>query len=126
MNEETINRVILQYKKKKEKEYNNYHNKNKLDPVYMQKNKERAKAHYDKNKDKRKESYEKNKDLVKARSSYYYYLKNNKLDTFKVKFPHHVEILKKYNIIKGVEDPDLLPPVPEPPPLIEENGEEEV
>ena len=123
MNEETINRVILQYKKKKEKEYNNYHNKNKLDPDYMQKNKDRAKNHYNLNKEKRKESYSQNKDLVKARSSYYYYLKNNKIDTFKSKFPHHVELLRKYNTIKGVEDPLLLPPVPAPP-LVEENGEE--
>lgn len=122
MNEETINRVILQYKKKKEKEYNNYHDKNKLDPDYMQKNKDRAKNHYNLNKDKRKESYSQNKELVKARSSFYYYKKNNKLDTFKEKFPHHVELLIKYNTIKGSPDLLLLSPVPEPP--VEQNGEE--
>ena len=114
MNEAEINRVINQYKKKKEKEYNNYHDKNKLDTDYMQKNKERARNHYNLNKEKRKEWYGQNKDLVKARSSYYYYLKNNKIDTFKVKFPHHVEVLKKYNIIKGSPDPLLLSPVPVP------------
>lgn len=123
MDEETINRVILQYKKKKEKEYNNYHNKNKLDPEYMKKNKERAKLHYDLNKENRKESYKNNKDLVKARSSFYYYKKNNKLDTFKDKFPNHVNTLIKYNIIKGLKDPLLQSPAPEQSPVVQ-NGEE--
>ncbi len=122
MDEEAINRVILQYKKKKEKEYNNYHNKNKLNPEYMQKNKERAKNHYNLNKENRKDSYNNNKELVKARSSFYYYKKNNKLDKFKEKFPHHVETLIKYNIIKGLKDPLLLPPAPVPPAV--QNGEE--
>ncbi len=114
MDEQQINKVIQQYKNKKEKEYNNYHLKNKLDPEYMQKNKDRAKNHYNLNKQKRADTYKKNKDLIKARSSYYYYLKNNKLDIFKDKFPQHVEILKKNNIIKGAVDPLLQPPVPPP------------
>tara|TARA_R110001632_G_scaffold233129_1_gene376959 strand:+ start:6855 stop:7226 length:372 start_codon:yes stop_codon:yes gene_type:complete len=115
MDENQINKVIQQYKNKKEKEYNNYHTKNKLDPEYMQKNKDRARDHYNLNKDKRADTYKKNKDLIKARSSYYYYLKNNKLDTFIDKFPHHVDLLKQCNIIKGSLDPLLQPPVPEPP-----------
>ena len=115
MDENSINRVIMQYKKKKEKEYNNYHNKNKLDPDYMAKNKERAKKHYNLNKDNRKESYNKNKDFIKARSSFYYYKKNNKLDVFKDKYPEHVEVLIKYNTLKGIKDPLLVPPAPVQP-----------
>lgn len=103
MEEQLIKKAIEQYKKKKANEYYNYHNKYKLDPNFMQKNKERAKEHYDKNKDQRKLKYNDNKEFVKARSSYNYYKRNDKLETFKSKFPERVKILKEHaNLVGGV------------------------
>ena len=95
MDEITIQKAIEQYKKKKANEYYNYHNKYKVDESFMQKNKERANKHYHANKDKNKLKYENNKELVKARSSYNYYKRNDKLDTFISKFPDRVKILKE-------------------------------
>jgi guanylate kinase len=67
----------------------------------MQKNKERANKHYHENKDKSKLRYENNKEFVKARSSYNYYKKNDKLDIFKSKFPDRVKILKEHANLAG-------------------------
>jgi IS4 transposase len=102
MDEITIKKAIEQYKKKKANEYFNYHNRYKLDEEYMKKNKERAKEHYDNNKDKSKKRYEDNKELIKARSSYNYYKKIDKLDVFKTKFPERVKIIKENANLVGV------------------------
>ena len=102
MDEEKINHIIQQYKLKKEREYNNYHNINKLNEDYMIKNKERAKAHYELHSDDRKNKYKDNAEFVKARSSYNYYKKNNNLSKFREKFPDKVKLLTDMGIIKGV------------------------
>jgi hypothetical protein len=101
MEEQLIKKAIEQYKKKKANEYFNYHNKYKLSEEFMQKNKERANKHYHENKDKSKLRYENNKEFVKARSSYNYYKKNDKLDVFKSKFPDRVKILKEHANLAG-------------------------
>jgi len=102
MEENQINHIIEQYKKKKDREYNNYHNVYKHSDEYMNKNRERAKIHYNKNIDKRKLSYEQNKELVKARSSYNYYKKINNISKFKEKYPDRVKILNDIGILKGI------------------------
>ena len=102
MNEEKINHIVEQYKKKKEREYNNYHNVNKFNDDYIIKNKERAKAHYDLHSEQRKLKYKETSDFVKARSSYNYYKKTNNLSKFREKFPDKVKILSDMGIIKGV------------------------
>jgi division protein CdvB (Snf7/Vps24/ESCRT-III family) len=56
---------------------------------------------YKKKKDKSKLRYENNKEFVKARSSYNYYKKNDKLDVFKSKFPERVKILKEHANLAG-------------------------
>mgnify|MGYP003678939153 CR=1 FL=1 len=102
MDEEKINHIIEQYKKKKEREYNNYHTVNKLNDDYMVKNKERAKAHYDLHSDDRKIKYKDNSEFIKARSSYNYYKKTNNLSKFIDKFPERVKILTDVGILKGI------------------------
>jgi guanylate kinase len=102
MDEQLIKKAIEQYKKKKANEYYNYHNKYKLDSNFMQKNKERANKHYHENKNKSKQRYEDNKDFIKARSSYNYYKRNDKLETFKSKFPERVKILKEHANLSGL------------------------
>ena len=103
MEETLIKKAIEQYKKKKANEYFNYHQKYKLDESFMQKNKERANKHYHENKEKSKLRYENNKEFVKARSSYNYYKKRDKLDVFILKFPERVKLLKdNSNLLGGV------------------------
>lgn len=102
MDEEKINHIIEQYKLKKEREYNNYHNVYKLNEDYMIKNKERAKAHYELNSDKRKSTYKENSEFVKARSSFNYYKKTNNIAKFKEKFPERVKLLSEVGILKGI------------------------
>ena len=64
------------------------------------KNRERAKAHYHKNKELKKNHYDINKELIKARTSYHYYLKQNRLEEFKEKYPERYDKLVRINYIK--------------------------
>tara|TARA_R110002012_G_scaffold68447_4_gene178034 strand:+ start:377 stop:736 length:360 start_codon:yes stop_codon:yes gene_type:complete len=100
---EQIKKVMEQYKKKRERENKNYHNKLKSDEEWCKGNKERALNHYYKNIDKNKEKYKKDKDFVNSRSMYSYYKRTNKIDVFKDKYPEKVELLKSRGII--IEEP---------------------
>tara|TARA_R110000796_G_scaffold142248_2_gene258777 strand:- start:508 stop:831 length:324 start_codon:yes stop_codon:yes gene_type:complete len=102
MDEEKINHIIQQYKLKKEREYNNYHNVNKLNEDYMIKNKERAKAHYDLHSDDRKLKYKETAEISKAKSSYNYYKKTNNIQKFRDKFPEREKLLTDIGILKGI------------------------
>jgi len=100
MNEESINKIVASYKKKREKEYNNYHDKLKGDPEFRARNRKNAKDNYIKNKDKIKEKYKNNCTECKAKSSYYYYKKNHDVETFKVKQSDKYQLLKEKGFLK--------------------------
>ena len=100
MNEESINKIVESYKKKREKEYKNYHEKLKIDPDFRAKNRENAKNNYIKNKDKIKDKYLNNCDICKAKSSYYYYKKNHDVDKFKLRQKDKYDLLKEKGFIK--------------------------
>ena len=100
MDDESVNKIVASYKKKRDKEYANYHEKLKLDPDFRAKNRQNAKNNYIKNKDKIKERYAENCDLCKARSSYYYYKKHHDMDKFKAKQPKNYELLTEKGLIK--------------------------
>jgi hypothetical protein len=96
---EQIDKILANYKKKRERENKYYHDVSKNNEEYKFKNRERAKAHYDKaGKDMKKEKYESNKQILQIKSLFNYYKKNDKIDVFKEK---HEE---KYNILveKGI------------------------
>jgi hypothetical protein len=96
---EQIDKILANYKKKRERENKYYHEVSKDNEQYKLKNRERAKAHYHKaGKDMKKERYESNKDMMQIKSLFNYYRKIDKIDVFKEK--HQV----KYNILveKGV------------------------
>lgn len=110
MDETEINHIVAMYKKKREREYLNYHTKYKLDETLKEKARLRAKEHYKANSDKNKQLYQDNKDFHKARSSFYYYKKNNKLALFHEKHPDRVEILKSrgFKVEEAIELPKIV------------------
>jgi hypothetical protein len=101
--EEQIQRILTLYKQNKEKNKENYQ-KIKDTEEFKMKNRARAKAHYHKNKELKKNHYEQNKELIKARSSYQYYLKQDRLDEFKEKYPFRYEKLIHSNYIKPASE----------------------
>lgn len=106
--EEEIQRILKLYKQNKEKNKENYQ-KIKDTEEFKIKNRERAKAHYHENKELKKKHYDTNKELIKARSSYQYYLKKNRINEFKEKYPERYEKLVHVKYIKPKVSDAKLP-----------------
>jgi hypothetical protein len=90
--ETQINKILNDYKNRRMRDRIRYETI-KDNTEFKIKNRERAKLHYEQNKDKRKEKYIENNDLMRARNSYYYYKKNDKLDDLKIKYPDRWQLL---------------------------------
>ena len=97
--DDQIKHILNVYKTQREKDKEIYQ-KRKLNPEFMEKNRQRARKHYQNNKDKRKNNYENNKDIQKAKCSYHYYCKKNNIDKFKERFPERYELLDNINYFK--------------------------
>jgi hypothetical protein len=93
--DDQINKIINQYKKTRERERKYYHEVKKTNEDFVNKNRERARNHYETNKEKKKEEYVDKKDFYKCKSLFYYYKRNDKRDVFMEKFPEKVEILNQ-------------------------------
>tara|TARA_R110000796_G_scaffold55656_2_gene129334 strand:- start:5262 stop:5573 length:312 start_codon:yes stop_codon:yes gene_type:complete len=93
-----IEKILNNYKAKKEREFKYYHSVKKTDEQFIMKNRERAKEHYNNNKEEKKEKYESDKEFLKSRSLYNYYKKVDKINKFEEKYPDKVHMLK----IRGV------------------------
>jgi len=99
LTEAQIAKVLIDYKKKRERENKYYHEVKKHDEEFKAKNRERAKNHYHKvGKDMKCNQYQNNKEFVKARSLYNYYNKNNNLEKFKEKHQEKCKILAERGI----------------------------
>jgi len=98
LSDERIKNIINQYERKRQKEKARYELIRNTDE-FKNKNRERARNHYQVNKEKKKEKYDNNKVFMNARSSYYYYKKRDKIDLFKEKYPNKVKTLSENNII---------------------------
>ena len=98
--EEEITKILNQYKKKRDRENKYYHETTKNKEDFVLKNRARAKAHYNLNKDKKKEKYNENKDFIKAKNLYHYYVKKEKVDSFKEKHEDKFNLLKERNLIQ--------------------------
>lgn len=96
--ETQINKILTDYKNRRLRDRMRYETI-KDNEEFKIKNRQRAKLHYEKNKDKRKEKYIENNDLMKARNSYYYYKKKDKLDDLKTKYPERWQLLLDNNYI---------------------------
>ena len=99
LTESQIAKVLIDYKKKRERENKYYHEVSKHDEEFKMKNRERAKNHYHtKGKEMKGNQYQDNKEFVKARSLYNYYKKRDNLDTFKEKHQEKCKILAERGI----------------------------
>tara|TARA_R110002096_G_scaffold76889_2_gene181449 strand:+ start:3220 stop:3522 length:303 start_codon:yes stop_codon:yes gene_type:complete len=96
--DEEVKSIIENYHKKKEYEKARYLIVKDTED-FINKNRSRAKAHYDINKESKRLKYQDNKEVMNAKSSYYYYKKNNKLDKFSEKNKEKYELLKSINFI---------------------------
>lgn len=98
MSEEDIQIILQKYKNKIERDKINYHTKYKFDDDYKAKRLLHSKNHYEKTKEERKEKYKDNSELAKAKSSYYYYKKTNKLNIFMERYPARVQVLSDFGL----------------------------
>tara|TARA_R110000744_G_scaffold236836_1_gene354344 strand:- start:848 stop:1234 length:387 start_codon:yes stop_codon:yes gene_type:complete len=107
--EEEIAILVQRYDRKKEMEYKLYHEQKKIDPEFVKKNRARAKRHYDNTKPQQRINYQDNKEYYQARGSYYYYKKNDRMNTFIQKWPERVALLRErgYSIEKN-PDPSIF------------------
>lgn len=96
---EQIERILNNYKAKRERENKYYHEVQKNNEEFKIKNRQRAKNHYEKNKDKKKEKYEKNKIYLQAKALFNYYKKRDNLDIFKSKHEDKYNLLIEHNFI---------------------------
>jgi len=92
LSEQEIDHILTQYKCRREKDKINYQKK-KLNPEFIEKNRQKAKDWYHSNKERRQESYVNNKDFLNAKNHFYYYKKKDQIDKFKEKYQD------KYNIL---------------------------
>lgn len=96
LSEAQIAKVLIDYKKKRERENKYYHEVSKHSEEFKAKNRERAKKHYhSKGKDMKSNQYQNNKEFVKARSLYTYYKKKDNIDKFKEKHADKCKILEE-------------------------------
>lgn len=99
LTEKQIAKVLIDYKKKRERENKYYHEVSKHDEEFKKKNRERAKNHYhSKGKEMKGNQYQDNKEFIKARSLYNYYKKKDNIDTFKEKHQEKCKILAERGI----------------------------
>ena len=93
--DEQLNKLIESHKKILENR-KKYYQKVKDKDDFKIKNRARSNEWYknDDNKNKVKQRYEDNKPYLKAKSSYKYYKKNNRLEYFKEKLPERWELIK--------------------------------
>tara|TARA_R100001440_G_scaffold31594_3_gene50170 strand:+ start:2585 stop:2896 length:312 start_codon:yes stop_codon:yes gene_type:complete len=97
---EQIAKILTNYKNKRQRENKYYHEVTKNKEDFKIKNRERAKAHYQNGyKEKKKENYNNNKDILKTKSLFNYYKKNNKIDAFKEKHAEKYDMLVEKGII---------------------------
>ncbi len=104
LTDEQISKVLQKYKHKIEYDRNRYHTLKKVDPIFMEQNRARAKQHYYNNIERKKEYYKLNVDKKKLLNLYYYYSKRDKLDVLKIKHPDKYEELCNMGKIKDSEE----------------------
>ena len=95
-----IERILTNYKNKRERENKYYHEVSKNKEDFKIKNRERAKAHYHNGyREKKKENYNNNKELLKTKSLFNYYKKNDRVDIFKTKHEDKYKMLVEKGVI---------------------------
>ena len=96
--EEKINHILELYKRHRIRDKVKYQKK-KQQEGFAEKNRARAKAHYEANKEIKLTKYKDNKEILNAKSLYNYYKKNDKIDIFKDKHQEKYELLNNYGLV---------------------------
>ena len=100
LTEEQIAKVLTNYKNKRIRENKYYHEVTKNKEEFKIKNRERAKSHYENGyKEKKRENYANNKDVIKNKSLYNYYKRNDKIEVFKEKHEDKFKMLSEKGLI---------------------------
>tara|TARA_R100000935_G_scaffold58804_1_gene98093 strand:- start:2556 stop:2867 length:312 start_codon:yes stop_codon:yes gene_type:complete len=97
--EETIQKLIKNYKKKLIYDRNRYDTIRKYDKDFMEANRQRARDYYKNNKEKISVYNQNNKEKIKIKSLYRYYLNKGRSIDFIEKYPEKYEYLKSINYI---------------------------
>ena len=108
--DEKIKTILSQYKKKRERENNNYHNVLKHDMEWKKLNNEKSKEYYKNNKEIVQKKYLSNNEYIKVRNLYRYYLGENRVEDFKQKHKDKYE----YLLNKGYISIEVQPTQPKP------------
>lgn len=98
--DEKISSILNQYKKKREREKQKYHEELKTNPEWREKNKENSKKYYHNNKSKYKQKYKNKEEYFKIKNLYQYYLRNDKVEAFKEKHKEKYSYLIIHGYIK--------------------------
>ena len=100
LTEEQIAKVLTNYKNKRIRENKYYHEVTKNKEEFKIKNRERAKSHYENGyKEKKRENYANNRDVIKNKSLYNYYKRNDKIEVFKEKHEEKYKMLVEKGLI---------------------------
>lgn len=100
LTEEQIAKVLTNYKNKRIRENKYYHEVTKNKEEFKIKNRERAKSHYENGyKEKKRENYANNRDVIKNKSLYNYYKRNDKIEVFKEKHEEKFKMLSEKGLI---------------------------
>jgi len=97
--EDEIKMILEKYKKGLQDNRDRYHNIRKLNPQFMEKNRERARKHYQNNIQKKIDYYKKNKEELNMKQRYRYYKKKDNVEKFKEKFPEDFKRLNDIGFI---------------------------
>lgn len=97
--DEYIKKLVKQHQSKLEYFRNKYHNVQKNNPEFMEKNRERSRHYYKNNRVSKQQYYDSNREFINAKSNYKYYLKRNKVDIFKNKHKDKYDLLVQRNYI---------------------------
>ena len=105
--DDEIKKIVEQYKNKREREHKQYHEVSKHDEEWRKENCKKSSNFYKTHKDHYKDKYIKNQEYIKARNLYRYYLRNNKVEEFKVKHPDKYKYLDEggYDVTKNPNTP---------------------
>jgi len=101
LTEEQISKILENYKNKRIRENKYYHEVTKNNEDFIKKNRERAKNHYHNGyKEKKKNNYNDNKEIMKNKSLYNYYKRNDKIEIFKERHKDKYENLMDKGLIQ--------------------------
>tara|TARA_R110002096_G_scaffold211263_1_gene398750 strand:+ start:1443 stop:1838 length:396 start_codon:yes stop_codon:yes gene_type:complete len=110
--DDKIKSIITQYKKKRERENKMYHEELKHDENWRKKNNDKSKDYYKINKEAVRKKYLSDNEYIKIRNLYRYYLRCNRVQDFKDKYPEKYMYLENRGYIPIHQNTDTLPENP--------------